>query len=296
MSLKGFWKNRRHPSISFEFFPPKDDKSAARLDKAIEKVAGLKPDFVSVTFGAGGSTRDGSYELVKKIKENHDLEVVAYIAAVGLTRKNIMDIAGEYRDLGVETVLCIRGDTQQMEESSKPGGEFKHASDFIRFMKSNFDFCIGAAGYPEGHYESETPDSDLGYLELKLKNGADFIISQYCYDNTRFFNFLERCQNREMFAPTLAGIMPIYSVAMTKNLSKLCGTTITGEILKVFRNMSAEDKEAVLSFGIDFAYKQCQELIRHGVDGLHFYTMNRSKTVTQVVRRLRDDGLLPVPA
>ena len=294
MQVTNLWNNKREPTISFELFPARNDKTAEKLEKVIEELKNLKPDFVSVTFGAGGSTREGSYQLVDKlINEKKGLEVVAYFAGYGLGPDDIVSVLNGYRDLGVETILVVRGDAPSEAEGFKPHpGSFPNASDMLSFISDRYEFCLGAAGYPEGHIEAKDDAKDLEYLKLKVKSGALYIIANYCYDNHYFFDFVKRCRKIGISVPILPGIMPIYSIKMMEMLAGLCGATITTEIRRELAKLPPDDKQALENFGIDFATKQCRELVKAGVPGLHFYTMNRSKSTVEIVNRLRNEGLI----
>ena len=293
MKVTKLWSSRQKPTVSFELFPPKSPKAAENLENTIDALTALKPDFVSVTFGAGGSTREGSHQLVERLKNEKMLEVVAYFAGYGLGPDDISAVLDAYQALEVENVLVVRGDLPRELENFEPHPEsFSHASDLIAFIRPRYSFCLGAAGYPEGHIESESKDKDIEYLKLKVDNGAEYIISNYFYHNKYFFDFMERCSAIGIDVPILPGVMPIYSVKMMEMLAGLCGATITDEVRQGIASLPEGDKEALISFGIEFAAGQCKELLKAGVPGLHFYTMDRSKSAVGIVDRLRNDGLL----
>ncbi len=294
MRVSNLLKEKKgQPVISFEFSRAKTEKAALNLDKAIDILAKHKPDYVSVTFGAGGSTRGGSFQLVEKFKNEKKLNVVAYIAGVGLGPDDLISVLDNFKNLGVETVFVIRGDEPQGDAEFKPHPDsMKYASDLLFFIKERYDFCLGAAGYPEGHLEAVSKEKDIEYLKLKEKNGAEYIVAQYFYDNSFFYDYVERCRAAGITVPIIPGIMPIYGVKMMEILSKVCGTTITDEIHNGLAKISPDDKNGILEFGIDLATQQCRDLLNHGVQGLHFYTMNRAKTVDTILSRLRSEGLL----
>jgi methylenetetrahydrofolate reductase (NADPH) len=253
-------------------------------------LAALKPDFVSVTFGAGGSTREGSRQLVEKLRTEKGLEVMAYFAGYGLGPEDIMAVLDSYQALGVENILIVRGDVPRDQEDFKPHPDsFPHASDLMTFVRPRYDFCMGVAAYPEGHIEAESKDKDLEYLKLKVDNGAEYIICNYFYDNQYFFDFVERCQTAGINVPILPGVMPIYSVKMMEILAGICGATIVDKIHQGIAALPEGDKEALLNFGIEYAVDQCRELLKAGVPGLHIYTMDRSKSAAGVVNRLRGE-------
>lgn len=293
MHVADFVQTIDRPLVSFEFSPPRSEKIADKFNGIIDNLIECKPDFVSVTFGAGGSTKEGSYQLVDKLKNEIGLPTVAYIAGYGLGPDEIVDVLDGYKKLGIKTIFVIRGDAPQGKSDFQPHPDTMHyASDMISHINDRYDFCIGAAGYPEGHIDAISLDKDLEYLKLKVDNGAQFVISQYVYDVAFYTDFIKRARDIGINVPILAGVMPIYTEKMTRILSGICGTTITGEINDALAGLPVGDKQAVLDFGVDIATKQCRQLLEHGVDGLHFYTMGRSKTVIEVIRRLKAEGSL----
>ncbi|HET6443144.1 MAG TPA: methylenetetrahydrofolate reductase [candidate division Zixibacteria bacterium] len=292
MKITELWTRQTKPTISFELFPARTEKAAANLENTIDKLVDLNPDFVSVTFGAGGSTREGSRQLIKTLKYEKGLEVIAYFACYGLAPDEIVDVLDDYHELGVETVLAVRGD-EPREEGYEPHPEsLQHASDLVSFVRPRYDFCLGVAGYPEGHIEALSREKDLEYLKLKVDQGAEFIITNYCYDNSFFFDYVDNCKAAGITVPILPGIMPVYSVKMMGILAGLCGATITDELSAGIDALPDGDVEALLAFGIDFAYQQCAELIAAGVPGLHIYTMDRWKSSVGVVNKLHSEGLI----
>lgn len=293
MRVSDILKNKKQPIISFEFFPPRNEKAAEKFEQVIKELSSLKPDFVSVTFGAGGSTREGSYQLVKKLKQNDQLEVVAYLAAYGLGPQEIASVLDAYKDLGVETIFAIRGDAPREDEGFIPHPKsHAHASDLLATIKASYDFCLGAAGYPEGHLEAKSKEKDLEYLKLKVEQGAEYLVSQYFYDNQLFYDFVDKCRKLDLKVPIIPGIMPIYNVKMMETLSSLCGATITKEIRERLAALPPDDKAAVADFGIELATRQCLDLLKKGVQGLHFYTMNRSESVVEIIKRLQNEKAL----
>jgi methylenetetrahydrofolate reductase (NADPH) len=292
MRLTELWKSRTKPTVSFELFPARSEKAAANLERAIDALAAVGPDFVSVTFGAGGSTREGSRDLVDKLINSKKLEVLAYFACYGLGPDDITGVLNAYRDLGVQSVLCVRGDAPEAEGFTPHPDSLAHASDLLAFVGKRWDFCLGAAGYPEGHIDAESKEKDLGYLKLKVDSGAQFVIANYFYDNQYFLDFVERCRGLGIQVPILPGVMPVYTVKMMENLAGMCGATLTDRLKQGIAGVPEGDKEALLEFGVDFAVEQCRGLIAAGVPGLHIYTMDRSSSAVKIVNRLRDEGLL----
>ena len=292
MRITDLWQSSRKPTISFELFPARTEKAADRLNETINLLADLKPDFVSVTFGAGGSTREGSRQLIEKLKVDHGLEVVAYFAGFGLGPGDICSVLDSYQALGIDTVLIVRGDPPEAEDFTPHPEGFSYASELMAFIRPRYGFCLGVAGYPEGHIDAPSKEKDLEYLKRKVDQGADYIITNYTYDNHHFFDFAERCQAAGITIPVLPGVMPIYSVKMMETLARLCGATITGELRQGIARLPEGDTAALVDFGIEFAVQQCRQLLDAGAPGIHIYTMDRSPSTVGIVNRLRTEGLL----
>lgn len=275
-----------------EFFPPRNDDAAQTFSSTIDKLAELKPDYMSITFGAGGSTRDGSYQTVKELMVVKKQPTVAYIAGYGLGPEEIIDVLDKYQRLGVKTIFVIRGDKPKEDGFTPHPQSFAHASDMIAFIKQRYDFTLGCAGYPEGHVEAISLEKDIEYLKCKVDNGAEYVVAQYFYDNAFFFDYVEKCRAAGVTAPIIPGIMPVYTVKMTNMLSKVCGSAIPANLQRRLDAVDANDKNAVLKLGIDFATEQCRGLLKHGAAGLHFYTMDRSYSTTQIINHLKAEKLL----
>ena len=292
MKITDLWASKDKPTISLELFPARTEKAAANLERAIDTLAALNPDFVSVTFGAGGSTREGSYKLVKSLIQDKGLDVITYFACYGLSPEEVTAVLDDYQALGVENILAVRGDQPRDKEFEPHPDSFAHASDLMAFLRPRYDLCIGVAGYPEGHIDAASRDRDLEFLKLKVGLGAEYIIANYFYDNAYFFDFVERCRGIGIEVPILPGVMPVYSVKMMEMLAGMCGATITDDLRQGIAALDETDKGALTAFGIDFAVRQCTGLLEAGVPGLHIYTMDRSKSTVGIVNRLRDEGLL----
>ncbi len=289
MRIVDIWKHKKTPTVSFELFPARDPKAASKLESVIADLTAIEPDFVSVTFGAGGSTRDGSRKLVADLLKGRGLDVIAYFACWGLGPDDIAAVLDDYRALGVENLLAVRGDPPREEGARAPHPQaLAHASDLVALVSGRWDFCLGCAGYPEGHVEAASREKDLDYLKLKVDSGAEYVITNYFYDNACYFGFVERCRKAGITVPILPGVMPVFSVKMMETLASLCGATITPALRSGLGALPPEDKDAVVRFGIDFAHEQCLSLVKAGVPGLHFYTMDRSRSAVEIVRRLRE--------
>ena len=292
MKMIDLWKSGQKTTISFELFPARTDKGAETLENTINQLAALNPDFVSVTFGAGGSTREGSRQLLQKLKHEKGLEVLAYFACFGLGPEEIGSVLDSYQAIGIESVLAVRGDAPREESFEPHPDSLPYASDLVAFIRQRYDFCLGVAAYPEGHIDAPDRKKDLEYLKLKVDQGGEYIITNYFYDTRYFFDFVDRCQGISIDVPIVPGIMPIYSIKMMEMLAGMCGATITEEVREGLASLKDGDKDALIEFGIEFAYRQCAELIKAGVPGLHIYTMDRSASTVGLVSRLRADGLL----
>ncbi len=293
MKATDLWREGMKPTISFELFPARSEKAAARMDGVLRELAALEPDFVSVTFGAGGSTREGSYDLVKRLMYEFGLQVIAYFACYGLGPDEISRVLDDYQALGVENILLVRGDIPHDSEGFTPHQEsFQHADELVAFVRPRYDFCLGVAAYPEGHVEAASLEDDLRFLKGKIDNGAEFIITNYCYENRLYFNFVDRCRAAGIEVPILPGVMPIYSEKMLYNLARICGATVTDEIRTGLAGLPQGDTQALQEFGVAFGTRQCSDLLEHGVPGLHIYTMDRSSSTAAIIDNLRSASQL----
>jgi methylenetetrahydrofolate reductase (NADPH) len=270
-------------SFSFEFFPPKDRRGAERLFQTMQDLIPLKPSYVSVTYGAGGSTRELTHDLVLRIREETSLTVVSHLTCVGSEQTEILDILKRYHDKGIKNIMALRGDPPAGQGCFErcPGG-FGQASELVAFIKKNFpDFGIGVAGYPEGHPETPNRLKEMDYLKAKADAGADYICTQLFFDNRDFYDFCERCALAHIHIPIIAGIMPITSTKGMLRMAELAaGTKFPARLLKaVYR---AQDDKYVENVGIHWATEQVRDLIDNGVRGIHFYTLNQSTATLKI--------------
>ncbi|MDA8139973.1 MAG: methylenetetrahydrofolate reductase [NAD(P)H] [Desulfobacteraceae bacterium] len=286
MRVTDLYQSKR-PVISMEFFPPRDEKGVAAFTTTIQELAAAGPDYMTVTFGAGGSTRDGSYQTVRLLMKEQRQPTVAYIAGYGLGPEDLRTVLDNYKKLGVQTIFAVRGDKPQGDDFKPHPKSFGYASELIAFIKKHYDFTIGCAGYPEGHIEAQSLAKDIEFLKRKVDNGAEYIVSQYFYDNNYFFKYVEKCRAAGITVPVIPGIMPVYTLKMTQMLSKICGSTITAELQSKLDAVNATDKEAVLNLGIEYSLAQCKGLLKAGVAGLHFYTMNRAGSTMAILKALK---------
>ncbi len=274
------------PTISFEFFPPKNEAGFTQLYQTIEDLRPLRPSYVSVTYGAGGSTRQKTVDLVERIQREIGIRSMAHLTCVGHTADEIGKVLDDLWNGGIRNVLALRGDPPQGQGSFVPTeGGFQYADQLVKCVKSKHDFCIGVAGYPEGHPQCLNRTRDLENLKRKVDNGASFVITQLYFDNADFYRFREAAQAMGIKVPILAGIMPIQNVGQIKRFVSMIGAKIPHPLLLKLESLEA-DPEAVAAAGIEYATRQCQDLLFHGVDGVHFYTLNRSKATVQICKVL----------
>jgi len=278
MKIRDILKTTR-PTVSFEFFPPKDDAAMPNLLESLSHLRELRPSFTSCTYGAGGSTRARTLEVTLKIKEQFGIEAMAHFTCVGQTLKDIDSVLENFAHHGIENVLGLRGDRPTGVPEPPQGWftDFKYAVELIRHIRDQFGntFSIGCAGYPEKHPEAPSFESDLTNLKKKVDAGADFIITQLYFDNRRFFSFLEQARAIDIRVPIIAGIMPVTNVAQIKKFTAMCGATVPDQMLRDLDPI-AHDPEAVLRYGVEWSTRQCAELLAKKADGLHFYTLNKS--------------------
>jgi methylenetetrahydrofolate reductase (NADPH) len=271
------------PFFSFEFFPPKDDTGSKALMKTIETMVPLRPAFVSITYGAGGSTRARTVALAKEIQNEVGLTVVAHVTCVGSTRAELRALFDDLARAGIQNVLALRGDPPKGETTFvPPPGGFAYAAELIAMLKRNYDFCIGAACYPETHVEAVSPQSDLENLKGKVNAGADFLVSQLFFDNERFFDFERRARESGIDTPIVPGLMPITNFEQIQRFTAMCGASIPPK-LRVEMEARQGDARAIEDLGVSFASMQATGLLTHGSPGIHFYTLNRSPATRAVV-------------
>ena len=276
-------------NISFEFFPPKNKEGEKQLFSTIKELEPLKPTFVSVTYGAGGSTRDRTRNIVKKIHEETSLTVMAHLTCIGHTRKELIDILEDYKNLGIQNILALRGDIPVgQEDFIFPEDGCKHANELVSLIRENFGdwFSIGVAAYPEGHPESPNLERDIYYFKKKVEAGAEFAITQMFFDNKYFYGYLDLCQKEGINIPIIPGIMPITNFKQIRKFALMCGATIPEHLVKKLEKYQ-DIPEEVEKIGIEYAVEQCEDLLKHNVKGLHFYTLNKSKATLEIYNRIK---------
>ncbi len=273
--------------FSFEFFPPKDEKGAGQLFATISELVPLKPSYVSVTYGAGGSTRELTHDLVVRIQRETSLTVVSHLTCVGSTRDEIHAILEKYQASGIENIMALRGDPPAGQSSfiQTPGG-FGKAAELVAFIKQHFPAMgIGVAGYPEGHVETPNRLKELDHLKQKVEQGADYICTQLFFDNHDFYDFCERCELAGIKVPVIAGIMPVTSVKGMMRMAELAqGSRLPAKLLRAVSR--AQSEAYVENVGVHWAAEQVRDLIHNNVKGIHFYTLNRSKATRRIYESL----------
>jgi methylenetetrahydrofolate reductase (NADPH) len=276
------------PVISFEFFPPKTDEGERNLiEKHIPALAAAAPDYCSVTYGAGGGTRDKTLMIVERIQREHKLTALAHLTCVNHTRDEVRAVLEKIRALGCKNILALRGDSPGGGDFQKTPGGFEFASELVQFIRDHNSFSVGVAGFPEGHIANKTGKlDDWRHLKEKVDAGADFVLTQLFFDNADFFEFREYLTGRlGVRAPLVPGIVAILSAGQITKFTQLCGAKIPAQLRKKLDELG-DDDEAAVDFGIEYATRQCEELLRAGVPGLHFYTLNKSHSTVQVLKNL----------
>jgi methylenetetrahydrofolate reductase (NADPH) len=275
------------PVFSFEFFPPRTDDGERNLRAALEALGPLGPDFVSVTYGAGGSTRGRTVELTKWIKQDLGIEAMAHLSCVGSTRKELEEILDGIADAGIENVLALRGDPPRGETEWKPHpGGLHYSTELAALISDGYPFSVGAACFPEVHPEAPDMAHDLRFLRDKVTSGASFLITQLFFDNELYFRFVDEARAVGIDVPIVPGIMPITDVKQIKTITGMCKATIPAVLLAELE-ARAEDRDAVLQLGVSYATLQCAELLARGAPGIHFYTLNRSPATRAILSALR---------
>jgi methylenetetrahydrofolate reductase (NADPH) len=275
------------PVFSFEFFPPKTEQGEQNLYTALGDLQALDPAFVSVTYGAGGSSREKTIEIVKRIKDEFGLEAMAHFTCVAATEAELRATLDEMRGAGIENVLALRGDPPDGEQAwTKTEGGLEYSRELVELIGADYNFAIGAACFPETHIHADSAESDLRYLAEKVDAGVDFLITQMFFDNDFYFDFVRRARGAGVTVPIIPGVMPITKVGQVERMAKMCGSEIP-EGLRQELHAREDDAEAVLDFGVAYATLQCAELLAAGAPGIHFYTLNRSPATRAILSALK---------
>jgi methylenetetrahydrofolate reductase (NADPH) len=275
------------PTFSFEFFPPKTDAGEHNLFAALTELKELDPSFVSVTYGAGGSDRERTIGIVKRIKDEYGLEAMAHFTCVGATVPELRGTLDEMRLAGIENVLALRGDPPAGQDGwTKTDGGLEYSRELVELIAADYPFAIGAACFPETHIHATSPEDDLAHLTAKVGAGVDFLITQMFFDNDFYFDFVRRARARGVTVPIIPGVMPITRVGQVERMAQMCGSKIPDALRDELR-ARGEDAEAVLDFGVAYATLQASELLAAGAPGIHFYTLNRSPATRAILSALK---------
>jgi methylenetetrahydrofolate reductase (NADPH) len=275
------------PIFSFEFFPPKSDAGERVLGLALESLRQLAPAFVSVTYGAGGTSRGRTLELTKWIKQELGIEAMAHLSCVGSTREELTDVIADMRQAGIENILALRGDPPRGESGWQPHpGGLRYSTELAALIHSDHDICIGGACFPEVHPEAPDLTHDLRFLKDKIENGVSFLITQLFFDTDLYFRFVDEARAAGIDVPILPGVMPITDLRQIKTITGMCEATIPPSLLEALEWRS-HDPDAVLQLGVAYATLQCAELLARGAPGIHFYTLNKSHATRAILSALR---------
>jgi methylenetetrahydrofolate reductase (NADPH) len=275
------------PTFSFEFFPPKTPEGEANFERALQELAPMGPSFVSVTYGAGGTTREKTVATVRHIKDEHGLEAMAHFTCVGATTDELRVTLEEIRGAGIDNVLALRGDPPrgQSEWTASEGG-LEYSRQLVALLREDYDFSIAAACFPETHIHATSPEDDLRYLKEKVDAGVDYHITQLFFDNELYFDFVARARAIGIDAPIIPGVMPITGYGQIAKITTLCGATMPAHVLDELESRK-DDAEAVAEFGVAYATMQCADLLANGAPGIHFCTLNRSPATRAILSALR---------
>ncbi len=276
------------PTLSFEFFPPKTPEQEKRLFEVLAELKKFNPDFASVTYGALGTAREKTFYWVKEIKEKFKIEPLAHLTCIAATKDSIREQIEELDRMGVKNILALRGDPPEgTAEFTPPPDGFKYAKELIAFIRENKpDFCLGGAGFPEGHRDAPNLELDTQYLKEKVDAGTEYIITQLFFDNRFYFSLLERARKAGISVPIVPGLMPITSLKQIKKMTSICGATIPPKLLDRLES-AGEDNAAVQKIGVEQTVSQCRELLKAKVPGLHFFVLNQSGPISRILKELK---------
>jgi methylenetetrahydrofolate reductase (NADPH) len=277
----------RRPTFSVEFFPPKSEEATAQLYETARALKHLEPDFISVTYGAGGGTRDGTVEITRALKDELGYETMAHLSCVGETTEGLATTLDRIEAAGIENVFALRGDPPRGEEDFvQPEGGLGSAAELAAFISAGWSFAVGGACFPEVHPEAPDLETDLSYLKTKVDSGAGFLITQLFFDNQVYFDFVRAARARGIEVPILAGVIPVASFAQTKRICNLCDASIPAPLEAAFE-AAGGDPAREFELGVAFAAQQCAELLIAGAPGIHFYALNKAPATRAVLGALR---------
>ncbi|MFO0947564.1 MAG: methylenetetrahydrofolate reductase [NAD(P)H] [Planctomycetota bacterium] len=291
MKIGDIYANGRF-ALSFEVFPPKTEQGLEPMFRSVEALTKYRPGFISCTYGAGGSTRDQTLDIVTRIRSRWNISTTAHFTCVGSTIADIRGWLGRAKDLGVENIMALRGDPPQGQKSFQAvEGGLRYASELVALIKKEFpNFGMGVAGYPETHQDALNPESDLENLKRKIDAGGDAVFTQLFYDNVDFFRFRDQCEKIGIHAPIIPGILPVLSLAQVQRITSLCKAKLPETLLEKLR-ACGDDANRQIDVGVEHASMQCAGLLREGVAGIHFYVLNRSEPTCRILENVAE--LLP---
>jgi methylenetetrahydrofolate reductase (NADPH) len=289
MKIRDLFQTPGRRVFSFEFFPPKTDAGVTNLERTIRELSDLQPAFVSVTYGAGGSTRQKTVDLVQWIQREARITAMAHLTCVGATKEEIGGVLSRLTEAGIENIMALRGDPPAGQERfEQTAGGFGYANDLVAYIREQHGarVCVGGAGYPEGHVECRDIDRDIENLKRKADAGLDFVVTQLFFDNRVYFDFVARARKAGITVPIVPGIMPIRNLASVERMTKLGGATIPATLFAELDRCRADDA-AVAALGVAHATAQCVELLHGGAPGIHFYTLNQSPATRVILTALK---------
>lgn len=285
MKISNLFQQKK-PVISFEIFPPKSTAPVETIYQTIEGLIKLNPDFISVTYGAGGSNRDRTKEIASTIKNRYNVEALAHLTCVGQTVNEIDQILAGLEQENIENILALRGDPPaDVQNYDFSDSDFKYASDLVRHIKNKGDTCVAAAAYPEGHAHCRRLSDDLNWLKFKVDQGVDFLITQLYFDNRVFYNFIENARRVNINCPVVAGVMPVLNAKQIKRIISLCGASMPAKLL-ILVDKFGENPEDMEKAGLEYASEQVRDLLDSGVAGVHLYTMNKPQQITEILKNV----------
>ena len=275
--------DRKRTLLSFEFFPPKSHESEHLLDETVEALRRFSPDYVSITYGAGGSTREKTLDWTLRMRDLHGQNPMMHLTCIASSRADMDGMVERLKAEGVENILSLRGDPPKDFPEHLIQRDFEYAWQLVEYLHRADGFCQGVAGYPEGHPEAPSLARDVQFLKRKIEAGAGFVITQLFFDNRFFYDFRERLARTGMDVPVIAGIMPIVNIGQVQRFTSMCGATVPADLV---RRMEGKDEADMLAIGVEHAVAQCQALLDYGVDGLHFYTLNRNRATELILQAI----------
>ncbi len=291
MTTSSSFAAARSPIFSVEFFPPKTDRAAEQLLQTADQLRPFAPDFASITYGAGGSTRSRTLTYARQLAADFGYEVMPHLTCVGHSRAELKEIIAEFREAGLRRIMALRGDPPKGETNFKPHPDgLAYANDLVALIREAYPEClIGVAGYPETHPEAASPDIDLSNLKRKVETGANFITTQLFFENHLYFDFVDRCRAAGMKLPILPGLMTVTSREQASRFCTMCGATIPEELDRQLRK-AGDDAAAVEAIGVEWTYRQAANLLERGAPGLHLYILNKAGPAKALLEKLRADG------